>query len=126
MTYTERLEAYNQALRTAEEEERQRANGAWTSAAKRKAPIGWIFEDIKERAEREIAAASAFIDGLAEEPKTLYIQFPEAFDGDVSSLDDCYGELPEAVLAWIENAREIIRKYHELVYGAGEAKAGAA
>ena len=63
MTYTQELESNNNALRYAEEEERQRANGTWTSSARWKPWKSQSILLIKARANEEFAAIEDFLNG---------------------------------------------------------------
>ena len=131
-TFTEELESYNDALRYAEEEDRQRANGAWVSAAKWKPWKNQSILLIKARVNEEFAAIEDFLNGKIKEPKTVrmignlrydeecyYFANPFMYEGDIVALDDDLGELSETDLAWIKNTRESINKYHAIVYQEG-------
>jgi hypothetical protein len=130
-TFTEQLEAYNEALRVAEKEEILKGKGRWTSAAKAKAWKREMLDVIKEQANKEFNALQDYQKGKTAEPRIygttvnglrvseslFYFEFPEIFESDISNLDDCLGELTHIDKAWINNTRKLIQQYHAVITG---------
>jgi len=129
-TFTEELEAYNEALRVADKEETLRAEGRWTSAAKAKAWKGEMLDIIQEQANKEFNAVQDYRNGKIDKPVTYrticgnkaeeplyYFKNPEMFERDIANLDDCLGELTAIDQAWINNTRRLIQAYHAVVIG---------
>ena len=130
---------YDRAVREAEKEAWQRAEGTWRSAAKMKAWKRDSLSIIKKQANREFAAMQDYLAGKIDEPKTTrmmggklygetlyYFESPETFDADVAALDNDLGDLPTADLVWIRNMRALIQGCHARAYGQREAGEGAA
>jgi len=125
MSFTEKLEAYNEAIRYAEKEARQRANGTWRSAACQSQSKVSALSVIKERFGKEFAAVQDFLSGKIESPEIhttvkgvlyteacLYFECPDCFEKEVASLEsECHGDLSESDMAWIENTQRLISKY---------------
>jgi hypothetical protein len=122
----------NYALRVAEEEARQTANGTWKSEARfTLSKSSWVAY-IREKADKEFAAIQDYLSGKISEPKKiytfcnkryenslLYFEYPEDFEEDIADLYDekrTHGDLCEEDMAWIENTRLLIAKYHGIVY----------
>ena len=126
----EDLEKYDRAIRIAEEEAEQRECGTWVSKANFTLSKKAFFPSIKEKMNEYFNVLQSYLRGEIKEPAIIhqiderryecwplyYFEFPEFFENDISTLDDCYGDLSETDLAWIKNARELIRKYHAIVY----------
>ena len=128
-TFTEQLERYNEALRQCENEERQRAAGTWTSAARSKANKREMLSLIKTAMVKEFTAAQDYLSGKIPEPKTeriiggkvykeelYYFAYPQMFEDDIKTLDDNFGELSDIDFAWIKNTRALIKKYYAILY----------
>ena len=118
--YTEEIERHNDAIRYAEEAARDEAKGIrsmaqWTPS--RQTMINWFKEDFNE----EFTVIQDYLSGKIAEPKKtrgdqdlccIYFAYPECFEEKVAFEDD--DELSEADLAWIKNARGLVKKYHDI------------
>ena len=135
-TYTEALENYNRAVRCADEEERQKVKGTWTSEANMKASKTTMLSIIKEQANKEFNALQDYLNGKIDEPKKtriignvvsednlLYFEYPAEFEKDIAGLENDLGDLSDSDLAWIENTKNLIQKYHAVVYKGEKKKA---
>jgi hypothetical protein len=132
-TFTEQLEAYNEAIRVANEEERLMAEGKWQSAAKAKAWKRDMLDLIKRQANEEFDAIQDYQNGKIDQPVTcmmkrgkqiaeplFYFENPEIFESEIANLDNCLGELTYADQAWINNTRKLIKMHRAVVAGESE------
>ena len=115
---------YNRAARATEEEELAKARGTWVSAAKWTQSKTSALSVIKDDVSKEFNAIQDFLSGKTSEPKTAYgncwyFEELETFEKEIAALDDetqIHGDLSETDIAWIENTRLLISKYHGIVY----------
>ena len=115
---------YNRAARATEEEELAKARGTWASAAKWTQSKTSALSTIKDDVNKEFNAIQDFLSGKISEPKTeygncWYFEEPETFEKEIAALGDetqIHGDLSETDIAWIENTRLLISKYHGIVY----------
>jgi len=123
---------YDEAVRYAQEEARQKAEGKWTSAALKKQEKSEALSVYKEWFDEEYRAIQDYLNGKIKEPKItekrgkylysdplLYFECPEIFEKHIAGLSDdkcLFGDLSDIELAWIESARQLIKKYHAIVY----------
>jgi len=115
---------YNRAARATEEEELAKARGTWVSAAKQTQSKTSALSTIKDDVNKEFNAIQDFLSGKTSEPKTAYgncwyFEELETFEKEIAALDDetqIHGDLSETDIAWIENTRLLISKYHGIVY----------
>jgi|GEM_PF-422520 len=121
---------YNRAARITEEEELAKTRGTWTSAAKWTQSKTSALSIIKDEVSKEFSAIQDFLSGKTSEPKIItkmyqyefdlcYFADPEYFETATAALDDetsYHGDLYEEDIAWIENTRLLITKYHGIVY----------
>ena len=119
----------------ASEESEWHTDHSDTTAARMKPFKAEMLSIIKTRVNREFNALQDYLSGKIKKPEIvtvineieypeslLFFENPEIFEEEVSALDDDLGELSETDLAWIKNTRELIRKYHVLVYENKETK----
>ena len=111
---------YNRAVRATEEEELAKVRGTWTSAAKWTQSKTSALSVIKDDVNKEFTAIQDFLSGKTDEVKDLfYFRYPESFEKHIAALDDeteIHGDLSDADLAWIENTRMLINKYHGIAF----------